>query len=47
VRQILGDEASVAPSAQDWVETGVADAVLDSGQLQQFAETGAARAPRA
>ena len=47
VRQILGDEASVAASAQDWVETGVADAVLDRVELQRFAESGAARAPRA
>jgi hypothetical protein len=39
VRQILGDGATAVASAQDWVQTGVADALLD-GPLQGFAEAG-------
>ncbi|HEY7760519.1 MAG TPA: carboxyl transferase domain-containing protein [Burkholderiales bacterium] len=38
VRQILGNEATTAASAQDWIQTGVADALLDG--LQHFAEAG-------
>jgi hypothetical protein len=38
VRQILGDEATTAASPRDWIQTGVADALLDG--LQHFAEAG-------
>lgn len=39
VRQILGDEVTSAGSPQDWVQTGVADALLD-GALQHLAPAG-------
>jgi acetyl-CoA carboxylase beta subunit len=34
VRQILGDQAAASASSQDWIETGVADALLDSRLLR-------------
>jgi hypothetical protein len=39
VHQILGDEVTTAASPQDWVQTGVADALLD-GALQHLAQAG-------
>lgn len=49
VRQILGDDVTTGASAQDWIETGVADALLDN-RLQRFADasdpaTGAGKGP--
>ena len=39
VRQILGEDVAAAASTQDWIETGVADALLDH-RLLRFAEGG-------